>query len=83
MKAYPTTGGEKSFAPPAVWAARRATSSSEEKPIAPKEAMSSSVVLVGRGMTNSGAGPSGAGRPIEKLTLGAPGQTERLRAAAN
>ena len=31
----------------------------------------------------SGAGAIGGGRPIENLTLGAPGHTVRLRAPAN
>ena len=83
MRAYPLSGGEKSSAPAAVWEARRAISSAGEKPTAAKASKSSSVVLTGWGIIKSGAGSLGCGRPITNGTLGAPGQTVRLRAPAN
>ena len=82
-RAYPLSGGEKSSTPATVWEERRAISSSGEKSTAAKAAKSSSVVLTGWGMIKSGAGPFGGGRPIANRTLGAPGQSVRLRAPAN
>ena len=83
VKAYPWSGGEKSSAPAAVWEARRAINSPGEKPTLAKAVKSSSVVLTGWGTIKSGAGTFGCGRPITNSTLGAPGQTERLRAPTN
>ena len=66
-----------------MWEERRAISSAGEKSTFAKAVKSSSVVLTGWGTIKSGAGPFGCGRPITNLTLGAPGQTVRLRAPAN